>query len=113
MLQSFGIGDIVIKIHLDGSTTYGVLKEIMHVPNLDKNLFSSYVATQKRMYTLFMENGYQVLEGGTLSSVSGVVFWQLYRLLFEAVPPAAMTIAYVGSSFSYTTKRECTQSLDH
>jgi hypothetical protein len=44
-LQAVGVGDIVIKIQHKEGFTYNTHKGVVHVPNLGRNLFSSYVAT--------------------------------------------------------------------
>jgi len=88
-LHAAGVGDIVIKIWLNGEHNFGILKGVVHVPGLGRNLFSSYVATQRKMYTVHMENGCHILEDGK-AIIIGVIHQRMYRLLFEAVPPVPL-----------------------
>lgn len=61
MLHVAGIGDILIKIQQTNGYTFGILKDVAHVPNLGRNLFSSYVAAQKNIFTLHTNTGCQML----------------------------------------------------
>ena len=62
MLQVMGIGDIIIKINDVNPTCYGVLQGVIHTHNLGHNLFSTFVATQCKMYTLHRESGCHFIE---------------------------------------------------
>lgn len=61
-LQAVGVGDIHIKIHLPEGDTFGVLKDVLFVPKLGRNLFSSYAAAQKKIFTLHTDVGCHMLE---------------------------------------------------
>jgi hypothetical protein len=122
-LQAAGVGDIVIKVWNNGTYHLGILKGVIHVPGLGRNLFSSYVAAQKKMYTLHKENGCQILENGQVIMI-GVIHRRMYRLLFEAVTANSANMvttstvqpeiatALAASSFAPATKKESTQTLD-
>jgi len=95
-LQVAGIGDIIIKIWINGSHTFGILKGVVHVPGLGRNLFSSYIAAQRKMYTLHMENGCQIVENDK-AVMTGVIHCRMYRLLFESVPPPTPSMALIAA----------------
>jgi hypothetical protein len=87
MLLAIGSGDINIKIKNERGHTFGVLQNVIHVPNLGRNLFSSYVVAQKSIFTLHMANGCHLLDNGEIV-MRGVVHNRMYRLLFEAIAPS-------------------------
>ena len=66
-LHAAGVGDIIIKVWNNGTYHFGILEGVIHVPGLGQNLFSSYIATQKKMYILHKENGCQYLKTGKSS----------------------------------------------
>jgi len=53
-LIATGIGDIIIKIYVNDTHTFGILQGVIHIPGLGCNFFSSYVAAKKKLYTLHM-----------------------------------------------------------
>ena len=54
MLTVVGIRDIVIRIKHDHGYSSDILKRVIHVPFLGRNLFSSYIAAQKK-FTRFIQ----------------------------------------------------------
>lgn len=111
MLQAAGIGDIIIKIKQTEGYTFGVLKGVVHVPNLGRNLFSSYVAVQKKLYTLHMDTGCHLLEDGKVV-MTGTVHNRMYRMQFEADLPEDTITAMSASTFGISTTAESRQSLE-
>ena len=122
-LQAAGVGDIVIKVWNNSTYHFGILKGVIHVPRLGRNLFSSYVVAQRKMYTLHKENGCQILENGEVV-MTRVIHRRMYCLLFEdmlvnspsiAVLPTTQpeaAIALAASSFTRATKKDNTQTLN-
>ena len=86
MLLVVGSGNINIKIKTERGHTFGVLQNIIHVPNFGRNLFSSYVAAQKSIFMLHMANGCHLLDNREIV-MRGVIHNHMYRLLFEAIAP--------------------------
>jgi hypothetical protein len=86
MLFAIGSGDINIKIKTEPSHTFGVLQNVIHVSNLGRNWFSSYVVAQKSIFMLHMANGCHLLGNGEIV-MRGVVHNRMYMLLFEAIAP--------------------------
>ena len=66
MLLSVGSGNINIKIKTESGHTLGVLQNVIDVPNLGRNLFSSYIVAQKSIFTLHMANGCHLLDNGEI-----------------------------------------------
>jgi len=101
-LTTTGIENIIIKIYVNGTHTFGVLQGVIHIPSLGRNLFSSYVAPQKKLYTLYMENTCHILDVGQIV-MTGIIHCRMYRLLFNVVPPTSMsTIQPKESSVAFT-----------
>lgn len=113
-LQAVGVGDILIKIQLTEGFTFGVLKDVLYVPKLGRNLFSSYAAAQKKIFTLHTDVGCHMLENGKKVMI-GVIQDRMYRLLIEVIHQEsqptvlAMTSA---ASFGVPTQAEGRQSLE-
>jgi len=70
-----GMGDIFIKIKHEHKYSFGILKGVIYFPFLGRNLYSSYVATQK-IYTLHTDTGCQMLEDRKVVMTS-VVYSQI------------------------------------
>lgn len=111
MLQVHGIGDVIIKIQGTPEITHGILKGVIYVPDLGRNLFSTYVAAQRKMYTLHTDTGCQLLQDGKVV-MQGAVHCRLYRMLFEVVKPTDTSTALTASSFGTASKTASKQSLD-
>ena len=65
MLLAIGSGDINIKITTEHGHTFGVLQNVIHVPNLGRNLFSSYVLVQNQSLRFTWRMGVIFLIMGT------------------------------------------------
>ena len=100
MLPVVGIKDINIRIKQDQGFSYGIRKGVIHVPNLGHNLFSSYVAAQKHIYTLHMDTGCHLLEQGKVIMI-GVVHNRMYRLSIEVIQPELASTALYATSTSF------------
>lgn len=112
--QAVGHGDIHIKIQQSEGFTYGVLKDVLYVPGLGRNLFSSYAAAQRQIFTLHTDIGCHMLENGK-KVMTGVVQDRMYRLLVTVVhqdseqPTQAFTSAV---SFGVPIQAEGRQPLE-
>ena len=112
MLLVVGSGNINIKIKTERGHTFGVLQNVIHVPNLGRSLFSSYVAAQKSIFTLHMTNGCHLLDNGEIV-MRGVVHNRMYRLLFEAIAPLPKASRALAAHSIHTLSiTEGQQSLD-
>jgi len=111
LLQVRGIGDIVISIQGVDGIIYGILQGVIYVPDLGRNLFSTYVAAQRKMYSLLTDTGCQLIENGKVV-LHGTIYHRLYRLLFNVVKPETTCLAFAASSFDIPNQKGNTQSID-
>ena len=52
-----GIGDIIIKVIVDNCDEISILKDVLHVPNLGKNLFSISRVAMRNIETIHLRQG--------------------------------------------------------
>jgi len=105
MLTVAGVGGILIKIQYDQGYTFGILKGVNYVPSLGYNLFSSYIATQKKIYTLHIDIGCQLLKADKVVMI-GYIHNKLYKLNIEVVYLEAVLAATSTVSFRVPTTIE-------
>ena len=103
MLTVIGVEDIDIKILHNHGHTLGTLKGVIHVTLLSCNLFSSYVAVQRKIYTLHTDTGCEMLENGQVVMI-GNIHNRMYRLNIKVVPRLATVLAATSAtSFAVPT----------
>ena len=115
-----GIGHVVIKIFIDGQEEISVVKDVLHVPGLGRNLFSISRASKRDINTIHSKNGARLELKGAVT-MRGIQEQGLYRLFFEAIHPIAGTMpmitssaaqAFAAASLGVKVKKEATRSLD-
>ena len=114
MLTVAGVGDIMIEIQHGQQHSFGISKGVIHVPHLGRNLFLSYVAAQKKIYTLHTDTGCQMLEAGKVVMTEDI-YNRMYKLNIEVVQPKAATTALAATSatfFGVPTSIESRQTLN-
>ena len=114
LLMVAGVGDINIKIQHGHEYTFGILKGVNHVPSLGRNLFSSYVAAQKKIFTLHTDTGCQLIEEGQIV-MTGSIYNRMYKLNIEVVhhdSPCTALAATSATSFGIPTAVDSHLTLD-
>ena len=113
-LQAVGVGDIMIRIQLTKGFIFGALKDVLYVPKLGRNLFSSYAATQKKIFTLYTDVGCHMVENGKKVMI-GVIQDMMYQLLIEIIHQELEPLVLAmrsATSFGVPTQVEGQQSLE-
>jgi len=113
MLYAQGIGDIVFRTLVDGHETMNILKDVVHVPKLGRNLFSTSRGVQRNIEVLHRLGGYTLIVGAKIF-MKGVEEYGVYRLLMSVVPPSTSYIeaAFFGAIIGVPTQKNSKQSLD-
>ncbi len=89
-----------------------MLIDVLHVPNLGRNLLSCYRTTQKNNFTLHMKDGSQLIQKGNvvMTKVTGN---KMYQLEIEVLTKDDLEVmhANVAKLFGVETNKESMQTL--
>lgn len=104
-----GYGDIDIEIFIQNQWERGILKDVLFVPTLRRNLFSISSAALKNVNTLYTKTGCQMLDNGVVL-MEGTLQGMLYKLHIRAIPssPQVSLIRSLGTS----STADATRSLE-
>ena len=103
-----GQGTVQIKIKVGTDVLYGVLKDVLYVPEIGVNLFSIGKATDLGIKAVFEKKSVLLYRGDSLELVGTRTAKDLYLLNFVAIPSNASgttTIAFSAVSLNIWHKR--------
>ena len=108
-LYAAGIGTISIERLINGRWQPGYIEGVLHVPEIESNLFSITKAARKGILTTFSSHGCTMTSGGTIV-LQGTLQNNLYELQLRVVAPPSDN-GLVAASFRPATIAEARESL--
>ena len=99
-----GTGDIRVCYDVDGSPKIAIIKRVLHIPNLHRNLFSIRQVASFGILTIFDEDSVEMLDKrqGRIKVLEGSLDGKMYKLHLVVIlrPVQALSVVSIRQNSS-------------